>query len=384
MGRPDVAHILVAAYMIRLPLGGFLSYHLHLLLALKRLGHDVYLIERAVGPGECWDPASDAMGDDASTGMTIVSDLLSRYGLGDRWAFVDHRGATYGVPRHELEWQLSHADLLLDVGAHGSWNEASGARARVLLDGEPGWTQMRWAQRASAGAILPQYDAYFTVGQNVGRPGNGIPTLGLQWRSTYYPIVADLLPQRPAPTRGPFTTVMNWQAHSVVNFEGVEYGQKDREFARFEALPRRVSARLEVAAAGRVPRSRLTASGWIVRNAHAVTADLGSYWRYIQSSRGEFSVAKHVFVATRSGWFSERSSLYLGFGRPVVVQDTGLREHLPDNQGIVRFRDPEEAADALADVEGRYNDHARWAREIACEYFDGSRVLPALLGAVGI
>ena len=39
--------------------------------------------------------------------------------------------------------------------------------------------------------------------------------------------------------------------------------------------------------------------------------------------RAEFGVAKHTYVAHRSGWFSDRTECYLAPGRPALVQDTG-------------------------------------------------------------
>ena len=48
-----------------------------------------------------------------------------------------------------------------------------------------------------------------------------------------------------------------------------------------------------------------------------------------QQSRVEFAVAKHGYVVSRGGWFSDRSICYLASGRPVLVQDTGLGDWLP-------------------------------------------------------
>ena len=47
------------------------------------------------------------------------------------------------------------------------------------------------------------------------------------------------------------------------------------------------------------------------------------YREFIQRSKAEFGVAKHTYVATRSGWFSDRTECYLASGRPALVQDTG-------------------------------------------------------------
>jgi hypothetical protein len=105
----------------------------------------------------------------------------------------------------------------------------------------------------------------------------------------------------------------------------------------------------------------------------------GQFRDFVAGSRGELSPAKHVYVAMRSGWFSERSARYLAAGRPVVVQDTGFAAALPVGEGLLTFRTPEEAAAAVREVEGDYPRHARAARALAEEYFDSDKVLGRLL-----
>jgi hypothetical protein len=88
--------------------------------------------------------------------------------------------------------------------------------------------------------------------------------------------------------------------------------------------------------------------GWRLRSAREVTATLESYWDYIRNSKGEFSVCKHVFVETRSGWFSDRSAAYLASGRPVILEETGFSANLPCGNGLFAAATEEEAAEALA------------------------------------
>ncbi len=46
---------------------------------------------------------------------------------------------------------------------------------------------------------------------------------------------------------------------------------------------------------------------------------------------------------------------------------------------IVAFKNPAEAVAGIEDVEARYSDHCRAAREIAAEYFDARKVLTRLV-----
>jgi len=142
---------------------------------------------------------------------------------------------------------------------------------------------------------------------------------------------------------------------------------------------------MEIAVSGRhVPRANLTAQGWRLRRAHDITRTVDSFWEYIHQSRGEFGVCKNVFVETQSAWFSERSAAYLACGRPVVMQNTGISEHLPCGEGLFAVDGVDAAAAAIEDICLHYERHSRRARQIACEYLDTSRVIPRLLEEIGI
>jgi hypothetical protein len=127
------------------------------------------------------------------------------------------------------------------------------------------------------------------------------------------------------------------------------------------------------------PRLRLEANGWRVVESRDVCGDLDTYRGYLGSSRGEWSVAKHGYVAGRPGWFSGRSACYLASGRPVVVQDTGFTDVLPTGLGVLAFSSLDQAAAALEAVESDYARHASAARALADAYFDADKVLTDLV-----
>lgn len=179
---------------------------------------------------------------------------------------------------------------------------------------------------------------------------------------------------------------MNWDSFDrPIVHHGKSYGAKEVEFNRILDLPAHAPWRLEVAVdARRAPVPVLTAKGWRHADAVKVSSDHESYRTYVSSSRGEFSVAKNVYVATLSGWFSCRSTCYLASGRPVVVQDTGFSRYLPTGSGLLAFGDLEEARAALNDAEGAYSHHAASARSMAETYFEGEHVLAEMLEACGV
>jgi hypothetical protein len=173
---------------------------------------------------------------------------------------------------------------------------------------------------------------------------------------------------------------MNWQSHAPLAFDGRTFGQKDIEFPKFLSLPRLVNQQLEIAVSGSAPREELQAAGWGIREAQAVTRTFDSFRDYLWSSAGEFSVAKNVFVETQCGWFSDRSAAYLASGRPIVVQDTGIKGHLPTGRGVMSVRNLEEAAEAMNQMGENYAVQSAAALEIARQYLDHRIVLNDLIG----
>ena len=142
-------------------------------------------------------------------------------------------------------------------------------------------------------------------------------------------------------------------------------------------LPGRVGRRFRLAVNG--PHDLLRAHGWDTVDAMAVSRTAASYRDFVRGSYAEFGVAKHTYVRTRSGWFSDRTQCYLAAGRPAVVQDTGWSSHLPSGEGLLAFETVDQAAESIARVDADYPRHARRAREIAAAHFDARVVLPSLL-----
>jgi hypothetical protein len=379
-----VALILVGSYMIRYPLGGNLSWLLQWLYGFHQLGHDVFLVEKSIG-WDCYHPSSKMMGNDATAGVRAVAELFDRYGLAGRFIFEDFRGDYYGSTRPELEKLFRAADLFIDIGSHGSWAEfGCMARRQALIDLEPGYNQMRIALELAAGKHWPKYDAYYTNGFAIPRRHPEVPDCGVTWKTVANPIAVDLFPYSDPPVDGAFTTVMNWQAHNPLTYNGTCYGQKDVEFAKFLNLPLRSSARMEIAVSGKFPAEELRAKSWQLQDAEEVSVTFDSYRDYIRSSLGEFSVAKNVFVATRSGWFSDRSNCYLSSGRPVILQETGFSEYLPCGEGLFAVEDEEQAAGAIEQILADPVRHAQRAREIAGDLLDTHVVLAKFLAENGI
>jgi hypothetical protein len=131
-------------------------------------------------------------------------------------------------------------------------------------------------------------------------------------------------------------------------------------------------------------RRRLAAHGWSLVDPRPVSADVDAYRAYVEASRGEFTVAKDLYVRPRSGWFSDRSVCFLAAGKPVVTQDTGFSEIVPSGEGLLAFTTFDEAVAAVRAVAADWPRHARAARALAEAYFAAERVIGAMLRAAGI
>ncbi len=195
----------------------------------------------------------------------------------------------------------------------------------------------------------------------------------------------DAFEQLPAPPTAPFTTVMNWQSYEPLKSNGTTFGHKNIEFPKFFELPRKAKAKFIIAVSGKeVPTQKLTELGWHLEDAHQVTVSYDSFRRFIRDSKGEFGVCKNGFVATSSGWFSDRSAAYLASGRPVVLQDTGFSSHLPCGEGLFAVNSADDAAAAVEKINSDYETHSRRARAIAFEYLDSVKVLGSMLNDLGV
>ena len=381
-----MARIILGSYMVRYPLGGMMSWVLQFLVGFKRLGHEIYFVEKFGYPNSCYNPLNETMSDDCTYGIEILSALLDAHGLKGTWCYVDRDGHYYGISRQRIDEIFRTGDIFIDMGTHGSWSvEAEATQQRILIDGEPAFTQIKMENNIEAGIALPAYDHYFTTGKNIDTEFSTSPTAGVEWKYLYHPVQVDLFPAIPSPATGSYSTVMNWQSHEPITYRGQVYGQKNIEFEKFVELPKRVTASMEVAVAGKkLPIDWLNAHGWGVVDARKATLSFDSFRSYIQASRGEFSVCKNVFVANQTGWFSDRSAAYLASGRPVVMQETGFSRHLPCGEGLFAFQNLEQAEKAINLIEADYERHSASAREVAYEYLDTGIILRNFLETLGI
>jgi hypothetical protein len=130
--------------------------------------------------------------------------------------------------------------------------------------------------------------------------------------------------------------------------------------------------------------AEVTGQGWRLTDPRPVSAGMAVYADFIRGSRGEFTVAKDIYVRPNSGWFSDRSVCYLAAGRPVVTMQTGFSKFYPVGAGLFGFSTMDEVLAALDAIAGDYAAHSKAARELAMEYFASDRVVSRLLAEAGL
>ena len=381
---PSRKRIVVLHLAGRYPLGGIGWQAVHYVLGLARLGHDVYYVEDSGGPYP-YDPRVRSVVEDSSYSVAFLADVMGRFGLADRWVYVDGvTGVHHGLSRDRLTRIYQDADALFNVcGATKLTEEHLQCPIRVYLETDPVFEQIRVAEGdRQAIEALEEHTHYFTYGENLGQPDCPIPLEKFAWRPTRPPVIPDLWSGPIDPRAERFTTVATWKnVGKDIPFRGETYfWSKHLNFLRVIDLPSRTRQPLEMALEVDDPTARdlLTRNGWILTDAFQVSRDLTTYQRHIQRSRGEFTVAKDLVARTRSGWFSDRSVCYLAAGKPVVTQDTGFGKYIPAGVGLLAFETVEEAAAALDEVNRDYERHCREAGRIAQEYFAADRILSQL------
>jgi len=383
--------IIVAGYLVRFPVGGYVWQALHYLLGFERLGCEVYFYEDSAFYPHAYDPELGHVDLHYAYGVRRVAEILDRFGFRDRWVFWDAERNTYhGLAKEETDRLFASADAFVNIAGVNRLGSRPRPSARIFVDIDPGVTQINFDNDSPhVRDLLAEHNLFFTIGENIGGGHCLLPSGGIAWRPTRPPVLCDLWESQSPIGSRPFTTVGKWDATARdLVLRGVRYHwRKSLEWRKFLDLPRRTGERFELAMdVDKVPQDeqRLRAVGWEIRSPLGISLDHEAYRRYIQGSKAEFSAAKGMNVELRSGWFSDRSVCYLAAGRPVVLQDTGFADVLPTGRGLFAVRSLDDAVEAVRETAGDYPRHAAAAREVARECFEASRVLPPILEAAGL
>ena len=385
--------IIVMGFMGSMPIAGVIWQHIHYIVGLQRLGHEVYFIEDSARLP--YNPDTFEITDEFDYASEILARMAKDFGFENRWSYCARylpRHPTAGLPLKKIRQLYRDADAILNICGTQEFNDDLLKSDRILyVESDPGVEQIKIDKGVSSTIdYLGRHHALFTFGENVGTKNFPVPTHGLKWLPTRQPVVTDLWKTNRSPARAAvFTSVANWSTSGLKDIEwrGEKYlWSKSREFLRFVAAPKRAGETFELATDIKDDKTRekFVRNGWRFRSPLDLSADYWLYRDYIQKSKGEFTVAKDQYVRLNTGWFSDRSVCYLAAGRPVIIQETGFSKLYGGEGGLFAFESLGDIAEAVREINGDYAKHSRAARQIARENFEAEKVLNCLLQRAGV
>ena len=196
----------------------FLQY----LLGFRQLGWRVLFVDE-IAPESCVDEAGRRCAFEESLNAQSTIAIMQRFGLGECYAL--HCGeAQLGLERKQVIEHLRDSAFLLNVmGFLRDEELLAAAPRRVFLDIDPGFGQM-WRELGLSD-IFAGHDQFVTIGENIGKPDCEVPTCGIEWITTFQPVVLEYCPEPEAPVYDGFTTIANWRGYGSIEHERVFYGQ---------------------------------------------------------------------------------------------------------------------------------------------------------------
>jgi hypothetical protein len=358
--------------------GGMQWLNLHYLAGLRALGFEVFWLDVLGSPKKGAPRSLDEMVD----GFRIQCE---QFDLGDHWAVLYDGQKIFGMTERLLHSLCGDAALLINLcGALKDDELLRRIQRRAYFDLDPGFTQI-WAHEWDMD--LSKHNLFFTVGLNVGQPDFGVPLRGIEWQTFTPPVALEYWPAQTDTNAMNFTTVGQWRGQYAI-WKDEMYGPKSDEFLKFVELPRKTPQPIELALLIHKTETgdlaALQTNHWRLVNPHEAAGGRDGFRSYIQGSRAEFSVAKHGYVKTRSGWLSDRTVCYLASGRPALVQDTGIGKHLPTGKGLLTFTTLEEAVAGIESINADYAAHSAAARKLAEERLAAPKVLQSILDRAGV
>jgi hypothetical protein len=389
MGRKK---IVIMGFAAGCPIAGVVWQHIHYIVGMQRLGHEVYYIEDSARLP--YNPVSFEVTDDYSYAAEILDKLAREYGFEGRWSYCARylpETPCAGMPLTRVRELYREADAILNVCGSQEFNEDLLKSDRILyVESDPGVEQIKVDKGIeSTIEYLKAHRALFTFGESIGSAEFPVPLHGFKWLPTRQPVVTDLWhTNAPLASGAVFTSVANWNTSGKkdIEWQGEKYlWSKSLEFLKFIDAPKVAGEEFELATSINDPtlREKFAASGWRFTSPDRMSIEFDEYREYLRGSKGEFTVAKDQYVRLNTGWFSDRTACYLACGRPAITQETGFTRHYGQQKGLFAFKTIEEIGEAVREINADYAMHCRAAYEVAREYFEAEKVLRELLEKAG-
>jgi hypothetical protein len=341
--------IIVLGYMGRCPIAGVIWQHIHYIVGLQRLGHEVYYVEDT--SAYLYNPVIGELSRDVSYAVQTLGKLAGQYGFEGRWAYCARHKEGFaigGMERRALLKLYKDADCALNIcGSHELNEDVASIRHLMYVESDPGAEQIK-IDNGERDRIhyLRAHRHLFTFGENIGTPAFAVPLHGFVWQTTRQPVVTDLwCATKEAQVPGPealLTSICNWSTggmKDVVWRDSNYLWTKSVAFVQFVEAPKLCGEPFELVTqiASESDRELFLRNGWKLLLPYNLSVDWDAYRNYIRLSKGEFTCAKDQYVRLHTGWFSDRTACYLAAGRPVITQETGFSAHFGGKEGLLSF-----------------------------------------------
>jgi hypothetical protein len=377
--------IILSGMLARVPQqGGMVWAMLQYLIGLRQLGHDVHLIEPM--PSDAITPTGVPFAQSANA--EYFRQVATSFELEDTATLLNtDTRETVGKSYDDLVRLTKQSDVLINIsGLLRDEALINHIPVRAYLDLDPAFTQL-WNSVQGIDVGFDGHTHFVTIGMALGQPECSVPDCGLSWTRTLQPIVLTHWPVASGISHHGLTTVANWRGYGSIDHEGVFYGQKAHSLRPFFSLPQHTSEKFKLALAIHQDEyadlRKMDQYGWQRVDPIGVTDTPAAFQHFIQHSKAEFGFAKSGYVASRCGWFSDRSICYLASGRPVIAQETGFSDFLPAGDGLFAYSSVEDVLNSIDQINSNYAHHSAAARSLAEEYFDSKKILTSLLVSIG-
>ena len=385
--------IIVMGFMGGCPIAGVIWQHIHYIVGLQRLGHEVYYVEDSARYP--YNPVTYEENENYRYAAEVLDRLARQFGFERRWSYCARfvpGNPTAGMPLKKLRELYRTADAILNVCGAQEFNEDLLVSQNILyVESDPGVEQIRVdLGMKKTRAYLKRHRALFTFGELIGTKDFPVPVHRFRWMPTRQPVVTDFWKTRSAPSaKATFTTIANWNTsgRKDMKWRGKKLlWSKSLEFLKFVESPKRAGETFEMTTniGDADTRALFLKHKWQLAPPDDISIHWDKYRDYIRRSKGEFTVAKDQYVRLRTGWFSDRTACYLASGRPAITQETGFTKIYGGEKGLLAFRTVEEIVEHVRAINADYKAHSRAAFEIAAEYFEAAKVLADLLARAGV
>src|SRR2546423_4177227 len=174
--------IVVMGFMGSMPIAGVIWQHIHYVVGLQRLGHDVYYIEDSARLP--YNPETFEVNNEFDYAGRLLNRLSVEVGFRNRWAFCARylQGQpTAGLSLKKIRQLYRDADAILNICGAQEFNDDLLTSDRILyIESDPGVEQIKVDQSIQSTIdYLRRHHALFTFGEKVGTKEFPVPIHGL-------------------------------------------------------------------------------------------------------------------------------------------------------------------------------------------------------------